>query len=164
MVGLKVLYPGPGLRPFPVPPERCWPCLQLKGGTGLPRGLGPAPTAPTTHSMSATYIVNRPMGTTQPRNTVRMCVSHVCVHLSVVSNSLRPHGRQPPRILCPWDSPGKNTGVDYQFLPYPGIKPRSPALQADSLPSEPPGKPSVTLESESVNCSVVSDSLQPHRL
>ena len=26
-------------------------------------------------------------------------------------------------------------------LPHPGIKPRSPALQADSLPSEPPGKP-----------------------
>ena len=28
-------------------------------------------------------------------------------------------------------------------LPNPGIKPRSPALQADSLPSEPPGKPLV---------------------
>ena len=26
-------------------------------------------------------------------------------------------------------------------LPDPGIKPRSPALQAQSLPSEPPGKP-----------------------
>jgi len=26
-------------------------------------------------------------------------------------------------------------------LPNPGIKPRSAALQADSLPSEPPGKP-----------------------
>ena len=26
--------------------------------------------------------------------------------------------------------------------PYPGVKPRSPALQVDSLPSEPPGKPS----------------------
>ena len=26
-------------------------------------------------------------------------------------------------------------------LPNPGIKPRSPALQADSLPAEPPGKP-----------------------
>ena len=25
-------------------------------------------------------------------------------------------------------------------LPDPGVKPRSPALQADSLPSEPPGK------------------------
>ena len=26
-------------------------------------------------------------------------------------------------------------------LPNPGIEPRSPALQADSLPTEPPGKP-----------------------
>ena len=26
-------------------------------------------------------------------------------------------------------------------LPFPGIEPRSPALQADSLPTEPPGKP-----------------------
>ena len=26
-------------------------------------------------------------------------------------------------------------------LPHPGIEPRSPTLQADSLPSEPPGKP-----------------------
>ena len=31
------------------------------------------------------------------------------------------------------------------YLPDPGIKPRSPALQADSLPSEPPGKPTISL-------------------
>ena len=30
---------------------------------------------------------------------------------SVVSNSLQPYGPQPVRLLCPWDSPGKNTGV-----------------------------------------------------
>ena len=29
-------------------------------------------------------------------------------------------------------------------LPNPGIKPRSPTLQVDSLPSEPPGKPKNT--------------------
>ena len=28
-------------------------------------------------------------------------------------------------------------------LPNPGIEPGSPALQADSLPSEPPGKPNI---------------------
>ena len=32
-----------------------------------------------------------------------------------------------------------------RFLPNPGIKPRSPALQADSLPSELPGKPKLTV-------------------
>ena len=33
----------------------------------------------------------------------------------------------------PFPSPGD--------LPDPGIKPKSPVLQADALPSEPPGKP-----------------------
>ena len=33
----------------------------------------------------------------------------------------------------PFPSPGD--------LPNPGVEPRSPALQADTLPSEPPGKP-----------------------
>ena len=32
-----------------------------------------------------------------------------------MSNSLRPHGLQPTRLLCPWDSPGKNTGVGCHF-------------------------------------------------
>ena len=32
------------------------------------------------------------------------------VHFSAVSNSLQPHGLQPFRLLCPWGSPGKNTG------------------------------------------------------
>ena len=44
------------------------------------------------------------------------------------------------------DFPSKNTGVGCHALlqgnlPKPGIKPRSPTLQADSSPSEPPGKP-----------------------
>ena len=39
-----------------------------------------------------------------------------------------------------WDSPGKNTFPSPGDLPDPGVEPRSPALQADSLPSEPPGK------------------------
>ena len=30
---------------------------------------------------------------------------------SVLSNSLRPHGLQPTRLLRPWDFPGKSTGV-----------------------------------------------------
>ena len=33
------------------------------------------------------------------------------VSCSVVSDSLRHYGLQPPRLLCPWNSPGKNTGV-----------------------------------------------------
>ena len=33
-----------------------------------------------------------------------------------MSNSVRPHRRQPSRLLCPWDSPGKNTGVGCRSL------------------------------------------------
>ena len=35
---------------------------------------------------------------------------------SVVSDSVRPHSRQPTRLPRPWDSPGKNTGVGCHFL------------------------------------------------
>ena len=66
---------------------------------------------------------------------------------SVVSDSLRPYGLYPTRLLPPWDSPGKSTRLPFPspgYLPNPGIKPRSPTLQADSLQSEPPGKPKNT--------------------
>ena len=33
------------------------------------------------------------------------------IRQSVVSNSLQPHGLWPARLLCPWNSPGKNTRV-----------------------------------------------------
>ena len=33
-----------------------------------------------------------------------------------MSDSLQPHGLQPARLLCPWNSPGKNTGVGGHFL------------------------------------------------
>jgi len=39
-----------------------------------------------------------------------------CKVASVVSDSVRPHGLQPTRLLRPWDSPGKNTGVGCHFL------------------------------------------------
>ena len=39
---------------------------------------------------------------------------------SAVSNSSWPHELQPTRLLCPWDFPGKNTGMGSQFL-FQGI-------------------------------------------
>ena len=44
---------------------------------------------------------------------VRACVR---VSRSVVSDSLRPRGREPARLLCPWDSPGRNTGLGCHAL------------------------------------------------
>ena len=64
---------------------------------------------------------------------------------SIVSDSLQPHG-----LYSPWNSLGQNTGVGSLSLlqrdpPNPGIEPRSPTLQADSLPGEPQGSPLMSL-------------------
>ena len=76
-----------------------------------------------------------------------------CPVTSVASDSLRLHGLQPASLLCRWDSPSKNIGVGCHALPPgdlpdPGIEPISPAslaLQADTLPLSPLGKPWQTL-------------------
>ena len=39
-----------------------------------------------------------------------------CSVPSLMSSSLWPHGLYPTRLLCPWDFPGKNTGVGYHAL------------------------------------------------
>ena len=43
--------------------------------------------------------------------------------------------------------------------PNPGIKPRSPALKEDSLPSEPPGEPHVKTEEKKPNTKEFKDSI-----
>ena len=60
-----------------------------------------------------------------------------CETHSVMSDSLQPRG-----LYSAWNSPGQNTGVSKPFpspgdLPNPGIEPRSPTLQVDSLPAKP---------------------------
>ena len=57
-----------------------------------------------------------------------------------MSDSVRPHRRQPTRLPRPWDSPGKNTGVGCHFL-----------LQCMKVKSE-------------RSRSVLSNSLRPHGL
>ena len=41
---------------------------------------------------------------------------------SIMSDSLRPHGLEPTRLLCPWNSPAQNTGVG-SLSPLQGIFP-----------------------------------------
>ena len=47
-----------------------------------------------------------------------ICASVLVVVVLVAQSgpTLRPHGLWPDRLLCPWDSPGKNTGVDCHSL------------------------------------------------
>ena len=53
----------------------------------------------------------RKLDSLQSKRLLLLFISH-----SVVPDSLRPHGLQPTRLLCPWDSPGKDTGVGRHFL------------------------------------------------
>ena len=51
-----------------------------------------------------------------------------------MSDSVRPHRRQPTRPRRPWDSPGKNTGVGCHFL-LPCMKVKSVSEVAQSCPT-----------------------------
>ena len=82
---------------------------------------------------------------------IYVCVSaSVCTHgRSVTSDSLRPHGLGSTRLLCPRNSPGKNTRVDSHFfssgecsqLAITPASPVAPALAGRFFTTEPPGKP-----------------------
>ena len=77
-------------------------------------------------------------------------------------DSLQPRGLQRARLLCPWDSPGKNTAVGCHallqriFLTQES-NPGSPALQADSLPSQPPRKPQYLRGTSNCDILIISD-------
>ena len=70
---------------------------------------------------------------------MKVLLAQLCLTLcdpmdySPPGSSVHRFSRQEYWSGLPFPSPGD--------LPDPGIKPESPALQADSLPSEPPGKP-----------------------
>ena len=62
-----------------------------------------------------------------------------------MSDSVRPHRRQPTRLQRPWDSPGKNTGVGCHFLlQCRKVKSESEVTQScpslsDAMDCSPPG-------------------------
>ena len=72
----------------------------------------------------------------------------LCLVAQSCSILFDPMDCSPPGTSVHGDSPGKNTsGLPCPppgDLPNPGIEPRFPTLQVDSLPAEPPGKPNNT--------------------
>ena len=90
---------------------------------------------------------------------VRACV--------VMSDSLRPHGLQPARLLGPWNVPGKNTGVGCHFflqgifpIPVQGLNLHllNPLhWQADSFATVPPGKHNQSVNSVTQSSPTVCD-------
>ena len=71
-----------------------------------------------------------------------------CSIASVVSGSVRPHRRQSTRLLRPWDSPGKNTGVGCHFL-----------LQCMKVKSESEDAQSYPILSDPMDCSLPGSSI-----
>ena len=65
-----------------------------------------------------------------------------------MSDSVRPHRRQPTRLCCPWDSPGKNTGVGCHFL-----------LQCTKMKSESEVAQSCLTLSDPMDCSLTGTSV-----
>ena len=49
------------------------------------------------------------LGNTKTKVKVQVLVGHLCL-------TLKPHGLLPTRLLCPWNSPAKNTGMDSHSL------------------------------------------------
>ena len=83
---------------------------------------------------------------------------------------LLPHGLYPIGLLCPWDFPGKNTGVGCNFL-LQGILPTLGSnlgllhCRQTFLPSEPPGKPSVSIYFElKVNLTILKFLIKIHQI
>ena len=71
-----------------------------------------------------------------------------CLVASVVSDSVRPHRRQPTRLPHPWGSPGKNTGVGCHFL-----------LQCKKVKSESEDIKSYLTLSDPMDCSLPGSSI-----
>ena len=77
------------------------------------------------------------------------CCCYCCCEItSVMSDSMRPHRRQPTRLPYPWDSPGKNTGVGCHFL-----------LQCMNVKSESEVAQSCLTLSDPMDCSLPGSSI-----
>ena len=80
---------------------------------------------------------------------------------SLMLHSLHAHGLHPTRLLCPWDCPGKDTGVICHFFLHFFL----PVLQEDSLPTELPGNSQnvfLFLKMEYSYCLISKLTMKPH--
>ena len=144
-----------------------WNGAETEEGPWPPKGIPPGLWAPSLQHVDGPVLrVEAPLsapwftaGSEDPRGRGRTqlsaedkwAASQLTLRVRVLSLSrvqlFATPGTVPARLLCPQDSPGKNTGVGCHFS-SPGIfstQGSNPFLlhwQADFLLSEPPGKPS----------------------
>ena len=112
-----------------IPRQEYWSGLPLPPPEDLPdRGI--KPTSVASPAIACGFFTTLTLFTTSVtweapytviNHTMKMTIFWVfefsyCQVISVVSDSVWPHRRQPTRLPPPWDSPGKNTGVGCHFL------------------------------------------------
>ena len=114
-----------------------FPCDRIPSGS-LAKAISQPQSCPSEHSFWFGRILPK------------LCVC-CCQVSSVVSDSVRPHGLQPTRLLRPWVSPGKNTGVGCHFL-----------LQCMKVESESEVTQSCLTLSDPMDCSLPGSSI--HRI
>jgi len=85
-------------------------------GVAMPSSRGSIQPRDRTRVSCIFCIAGRFFTTESPGEPLLCMLLLLLLRASVVSDSVRPPRRQPTRLLCPWDSPGKNTGVGCHFL------------------------------------------------
>ena len=83
--------------------------IPLLPSSGLKQGLTPSISLQTTWLQKCLKIFGHLFLHLWDISSVSAAAA--AVKSAVVSDSVRPHRQQPSRLLCPWDSLGKNTGV-----------------------------------------------------
>ena len=103
-----------------------------------PSGMAPlSPSCPSQKSLSSLILFHLFQQLSMSWWIYHLCCC-CCWVASVVSDSVRPHRRQPTRLPHPWVSPGKNTGVGCHFLlQCMKVKRESEVAQSCPTPSNP---------------------------
>ena len=98
-------------------------------------------------------------------HNVVVVVLCVCLATQLCSTLLRPQGLQPARLLCPWDFPGKNTGVGCHVLFQGTFQTQGRnwslaflALTGKFFTTEPPEKPYISQRLEKIVTTLCKES------
>ena len=127
---------------------------------GLPRRAGAS------RSLLSVFVWSRSKRSGRTGEVEQLWVGIVGPYVlnhSLISDSLQPHKLWPTRLLCPWDSPGKCTGVGYHFLLQGSFQPGDlthvsciSCIANVFFTTEPPGKPGRALTSIRIESSLSS--------
>ena len=81
----------------------------------MPTSRGSSQSRDPTHIFCGSCIAGR-FFTAEPLGKTQIILTAAAAKSLQSCLTVRPHRWQPTRLHCPWDSPGKNTGVGCHFL------------------------------------------------